>query len=167
MKKILNLGSRNVFLPNCINIDLEKMHFTSKLSEYKKMDILHIDTYIESNTIDEIIAIHFFEHLTHLQVTTLLYKLWVLLVPAGKITIVTPDYFSIITYWKKKQQEKKDFSDVDILHIKVFDVDEETTHKTVWYEEIGKWYLERENLFSVLQINKPSHFECKFIAQKI
>lgn len=159
----LNLGSRNNLLKGYINIDFSG-DFDS--SNFKKMDILSIDDYFLAGTVSEIKAVHFMEHLTHQQVTVLMYKLWCLLIPAGVLEIITPDFYNLISYYKDKHKNG-DFSDVDILHIKVFDTEEETFHKTVWYEEIGKYYLEREGFFSVKEVSHPSFIEIKFKAVKL
>ncbi len=168
----INLGCRNRILHGYANIDLfvPKFNWEDSIQDeetsFYKINAMDIDQHFEAGTIDEIVATHFFEHLTHEQITTLLYKLWCLLKPRGELIITTPDFYNIINSYKSKH-EAGNFSDVDILHIKVFDTKEESFHKTVWYKEIGEYYLEREGLFHVEGIERPSPIEIKFIARKV
>jgi predicted SAM-dependent methyltransferase len=171
----LNLGCRNNILERYVNVDFDELHFRVENPVQTKeeqdtlflcADIMDIDLYFKAGTIEEIVANHFFEHLTHEQITKLLYKLWCLLMPGGMLKITTPDFYQLLCSYKEKH-EKGDFSDVDILHIKVFDTEEESFHKTVWYYEIGKYYLEREGFFKVEDTTKPSRIEISFVAYKI
>lgn len=171
----LNLGCRNNILEGYANIDFDNIQIkidnsfqTKDAPETSlwKMNIMDIDKYFKAGTVSEIVATHFFEHLTHQQITILMYKLWCLLKENGTLTITTPDFHALINMYKKLH-EKKDFSDVDILHIKMFDTEEESFHKTVWYEEIGVYYLEREHFFEITEITHPSEIEVKFVAVKL
>lgn len=160
----LNIGSRNNFREGYLNIDFSDLLFED--DSYRKMDVMDIDLHFKARTVDEIYTAHFMEHLTDFQITNLMYKFWCLLKKGGKLIIITPDFYNLLMHYKKKHQDG-DFTDVDILHIKVFDVEEETNHKTVWYEEIGRYYLERENYFAIEKISWPSTIEIKFEAIKI
>jgi predicted SAM-dependent methyltransferase len=171
----INLGCRNNILEGYVNVDFNELHFeVGNRFQSKEQpetiflcaNIMDIDLYFKAGSVTEIVANHFFEHLTHEQITKLLYKLWNLLTPGGMLKITTPDFYWLIRHYKEKHQ-REDFSDVDILNIKMFDTQEETFHKSVWYEEIGKYYIEREKFFCVLTINWPSPIEITFIAKKI
>jgi predicted SAM-dependent methyltransferase len=173
----INLGCRNNIMKGYINMDIEELLFEIGSDPRRNMleideteflhgDAMNIDKYFRTGSVSEVIANHFFEHLTHEQVTILLYKIWCILEPGGLLKITTPDFYGLIKKYKRLH-ESKDFSDVDILHIKVFDTKEETYHKTVWYEDIGKYYLEREHFFEVTEIRHPSDIEVSFIAQKL
>lgn len=163
--KHLNLGSRNNLKPDAINVDL--FEFTGETEkQYLCSDAFKLDTYFEAGSFSKITANHFMEHLTHEQLTKLMYILWMLLVPGGKLSVTTPDFYALINKYRKKQLEG-DFSDADIIHLKVFDVEEETNHKSVWYDAIGCWYLERENFFRVDEITRPSDIEIQFNCTKL
>jgi SAM-dependent methyltransferase len=169
----LNLGCRNILLPGYINIDMmcldlvDHPSFTLKDKQsYYQMDVMEIDEHFLAGTVDEVYASHFFEHLSDNQVTNLVWKIWTLLKPGGKLTIITPDFHAILNHFKAKH-EQGDFSDVDLLHIRVFDIPEQSGHRTIWYKEIGKYYLEREGYYFINTISAPSIFEVQFEATKL
>jgi len=164
-KTKLNLGCRNDLLPDYINIDLDEFKGKHDFT-FLKMDALELDLYFLSNSIDEVIARQFFEHFSHEEIGILLYKIWKVLKPRGKLEITTPDFYEMITYYKWKH-ENKNFLDVDVFHSRVFGLEDESFHKTVWYEEMGKFYLLRENLYIMEKITKPTQLEITFIATKL
>ena len=158
----INLGCRNNLLKDYINVDIQEMMIKTDCP-FLCANALDIDRHFKANSVDEVVSEHFFEHLTHAEITNLLYKIFVILKPGGTIKITVPDFKGILEVYEKKHQNG-DFTDVDILHIKVFDVPEEGLHKTVWYDYIGEFYLIREGLFTMYGIEKPSPFEICFTA---
>jgi predicted SAM-dependent methyltransferase len=165
MKK-LNLGSGWRLLEDYINIDFLDLHFQPN-APYIKMDVFDLPLYFGSDSVDEVYASHFFEHLTHTQVLDLMYKIWDVLKPGGKLIIITPDFLETIKLYRDKQLSDGDFNDVDLLHTKIFNIEEETLHKSVWYDAIGKYYLTRENFYRVDEVSRPSNEEIKFVATKL
>lgn len=169
MKKLkLNLGCGGDLKEGYINIDLYEPLFITNDGgrQFLGVNIMHINNYFAANSVDEILASHVFEHLTHYEVTTLLFKLWGILAPRGELTIITPDFYQIMLSDKEKRLNG-DFSDVDILHLKVFSTEDETLHRSVWYKELGNWYLTREGLFETPVYSKPSDIECCFYTRKV
>jgi predicted SAM-dependent methyltransferase len=163
---ILNLGCRNRPLDGAINVDLIQPRRCGG-HEWLRANVLELDQHFLAESVHEIHSEHLLEHLTHYEITTLLYTLWVLLVPGGLLRIVVPDFYRLISNYRAKQLNNGDFSDADILHIKVFDTDQETLHRTVWYDLIGTWYLTREGFFSEPIIRYPSNIEIEFSTSKI
>lgn len=160
----INLGCGNRLLEGYINIDIYAPSHKTK-EQFLQADALEIDSYFLADSVDEVYSSHFFEHLTHFEVTDLLYRIFNILKPGGKLIIRVPDFIGLITDYAKRQS-KGDFSDTDILHLKVFSTEKETLHKTVWYKEIGQYYLVREGLFDVMSARWPSLGEIEFTAVK-
>ena len=116
--------------------------------------------------VDEIVSRHLFEHLTHEQITILLLKLWRILKPGGKLEITVPNFQQILFYYEK-QFRKNDFSNLDILHSRIFGIGEEGLHKTIWSEKIGIFYLVREDFFtSPIVLYKDNDLEITFKTKK-
>jgi len=164
----INLGCGNKLLPEYINIDCNPLQQEKRETnaEFMCANALNIDRYFLANSVEDVLAEHFMEHLTHFEVTDILYRIWTILKPGGFLTIVVPDFEKIINNYKQRQLIG-DFSDADIIHLKVFSTEKETLHRTVWYEEIGRWYLQREKLFSVVELFIPSPIEICFVGKAL
>ena len=161
----INLGCRNNLLPDHVNIDTCNLQ-GGFADQVLQINALELDMHFRGNSIEEVRASHFFEHLTHFQVSDLLYKIWGILKPGGKLIIIVPDFPALIDDFQQRHRVG-DFSTVDLLHLKVFNTEEETPHQTVWYEAIGRYYLEREGLFHVTHVTHPTKLEVLFRATKL
>ncbi len=166
----LNLGSGGRLLPGYVNIDMLELDLFKKSSigptmEYLRADIFQLRKYFASETVDEVRASHFFEHLTHQQIITLLYHIWDLLKPKGRLVIVTPNFPEILRLYEVKHREG-DFTDLDLLHTKIFNEEDETFHRSIWNSEIGHFYLTREGFYNHPKITFPSDEEIKFETNK-
>lgn len=162
----VNLGSGNKLLQGYINIDNTSLKFRTDTDTFICASAFDIDSMFSSNSVDEVLCSHFLEHLSHFEVTNILFRIWGVLKPEGKLVVVAPDFVRIIRRWRAKQRSG-DFSDTDILHLKIFSTERETLHKTVWYEEIGIYYLTREDLFEIEKIYHPSDLEICFVAKAL
>lgn len=160
----LNLGCGNRILPNYINIDNMKLEF--KTGNFLNINVFDLPKYFKSNSIHEIRASHFFEHLTHSQIIKLLYICWDLLIPKGILHIIVPDFYSIMEIYQLKAQ-KRDFKDIDLLHIKIFNEEDETVHRSIWSKDIAKYYLEREGFYKIEVMRNLSEIELEFNCIKI
>ena len=160
----LNIGSGNNMMKDYINIDLHPVQAKDYI--WREMDIMHIDTHFTSNSVDEIYASHLFEHLSHYEITTLLFKLHGILKPSGKLIIITPNFLRMILKLKE-ETSLKEFSSVDIMFLKFFSTEDESLHKSIWYDDIGIWYLTREGLFEIKTFTFPSELVIKLEAIKI
>ena len=163
MKK-LNLGCGNKLLPDYINIDLMVL----PEEEYKghnfiEADVQELPSLFAAESVDEVRAEHLFEHLTHAEITTLLFKIWSVLKPGGRLIIITPDFIKLLDELANRTS-RGDFSTLDITCLKLFSTPDETLHRSIWYDEVGEWYLSREDLFTVDRITRPSKIEIQFEA---
>jgi len=171
--KILNLGSRNTLMKDAINIDSYDMEFIPS-EKFINANVLDIDRFFESGSVDRIYSHHLFEHLTHQQIGNLLYKCWNILRSDGMIEITVPDFYELLMAYKKLHELGR-FDTLDVMNIKFFDVAEETTHKSIWYKEIGVYYLEREGFFKTIDVQHtgvgdsqcPSDIQITFTAKKL
>lgn len=164
----LNLGCHNIMRPGYVNIDRVKLPLLNLPEDitFLNIDAMHIDQYFLENSVSEVYASHFFEHLTHAQITELLFRIWGVLRVGGVLDITVPDFYGILTMYKEKHQ-KGLFSDLDLLHTRVFNVPEdENGHRSIWYKEIGEYYLLREDFFMPPEISHPSEIEIRFITRK-
>lgn len=163
----INLGCGNEILSDFVNIDLAVSSIFSSEAIVIRMNAMDIDKYFMAGSVEEIVSRHFFEHLSHEQITILLYKLWKILVPSGKLQITVPDFYGIIEYFKKKHEEQK-FETVDILHSRIFASEEESPHRSIWSAEIARHYLLRESFFTIEDIITTGavDFELTIFAEK-
>jgi len=161
----LNIGCGTELLDGYVNIDKFPILIRTD-KDFRQIDILNISNYFQANSIDEIRAHHVFEHFTHIEVTVILFKLWMIMKPGGILSITTPDFYHMII---EQYQETEDhtFSNMDIFNLKFFSTEDETLHKSVWWESVGRWYLEREKLFKVKEVIRPSTIEIQFNARKL
>ena len=163
MKK-LNLGCGNKLLPGYINIDLMVLPLEEIMGqEFIEADVQELPSLFAAKSVDEVRAEHLFEHLTHAEITTLLFKIWSVLRPGGRLIIITPDFIKLLDELANRTS-RGDFSTLDITCLKLFSTPDETLHRSIWYDEVGEWYLTREDLYEVTQITRPSKIEIQFEA---
>lgn len=155
----LNLGCRNDILDGFINIDIDDIQIGN--SNFKRMNVLDIDLYFKVNSVIEIVANHLFEHLTHSQISVLLYKIWKILKPNGILRITVPDFQQLIFQYDKRFRNN-DYGSLDTFQSRIFGIEEESLHKTFWNPHIGLFYLQREGFFSDITINRDEQ-ECTLI----
>jgi len=166
----LNLGCRNEILEDYINIDIDKLNIYDKNDQIKpvviQMNAMDIDRYFIVGSVDKIIARHFFEHLSHEEITILLYKIWSILKTNGELYIAVPDFQRILEHYVA-EHKMQNFANVDVLHSRLFGIADESLHKTVWTSEIGVFYLTRENFFVLDSIEKvEDELELRFYCHK-
>jgi predicted SAM-dependent methyltransferase len=152
MKQLkLNLGSGGRLLPGYVNVDNMDTHYQVPVNG---ADILHANvfdlrTYYPTGTVDEIHASHFFEHLAAHEIFDMVYLCWDLLKPGGKLVVTVPHFEGIIMHGMA------DYSDLltrlDQFHALIFGAEKETFHKSWWNEDLGKWYLTRDQFFAVTE----------------
>ena len=163
MKK-LNLGCGNKLLPGYINIDFFALPEEEiKGHDFIEADVQELPSLFAAESVDEVLAVHLFEHLTHAQITTLLFKIWNVLKPGGRLIIITPDFIKLLDELANRTS-RGDFSTLDITCLKLFSTPDETLHRSIWYDEVGEWYLNREDLFTLDRITRPSKIEIQFEA---
>lgn len=163
----LNLGCGNALKEGFHNIDV--LYLSDSVTEgytYLCENVMRINEIYRAESVDQVVAEHLFEHLTHYEITTLLFKIHSVLKPGGILSIVTPDFIRLINDLKK-QTSQGDFSFLDIAHLKIFSTEDETMHRTIWYDDVGVWYLTREGLFGNVTIAHPTDTEIRFNAIRI
>jgi predicted SAM-dependent methyltransferase len=161
----INLGCGNNLLEGYINIDSNLGNFDAKNYQYWLVNALHIDQWFLSNSVEEVISSHFFEHLTHTEITELLFKIHGILKPKGKITTVVPNFHKLINR-VIEDTGSGHYENIELFNFKIFSTENETVHKSIWSESIGVWYLTREDLYEEVMVEHPSKFEIKFTAIK-
>jgi len=150
----LNLGCGNRPLKDYINIDFKELPIMwSNDYFYQCLNVLDIDEYFVENSADKVVAMHLLEHFTHDEVSRLLHKIWRILKPGGHLIGIVPDVEAIIQLYKTKM-DQGDFSVVDVLHMQAMSVPELTMHKTIWFDEVARYYLTRENYFAIEDFKK-------------
>lgn len=165
----LNLGSGGRWLPGYVNIDTIDFDLLedppSDKVEYLKCNVFELRKHFLSDSVDEVYASHFFEHLEHADIIELLYIVWDIFREGGELRVVVPDFYTIMANYSEKHAAGN-FSDLDLLHTKVFNCEEETFHKSIWSEQIGKHYLTREGFFAIEAVvcrEEEIVFQCKVI----
>jgi ubiquinone/menaquinone biosynthesis C-methylase UbiE len=146
----IHVGCGNDLRPDYINVD------TGCVSSYKHDEdakfvfgsVLELHRLFMANSADEIYARYLFEHLSPSEVIQALYRCWQVLKPQGTLTIIVPCIKSIVNYYIKEKRYES-FYNLELMGIDLLNYDgQETPHKSVWSEEIGRKYLEFEGLYS-------------------
>jgi len=172
----LHIGCGNNFLPGYINIDndpvLKKIE-SEREYDFRYVDVDNIDRVFLSESVDEIYAEYFMEHLSHEQIPPTLYKFASVLKLGGILKIVVPDIMSIVNYFLGTNSDEGHYRDWNGLWLMAAEIlgppEEYTRHQSIWSEEIGKQYLESEGLFKVIDIKDVGirGLGIMFIAKKI
>jgi len=154
----INLGCRNVLLPGYYNVDKEEMPLVNAPDGVKflQFDAMSIDQYFLANSVDEVFMSHVLEHFTYFGVTQILYKIWGILKPGGCLVGAVPDSEEMIQHFKRKLQAG-DLRDIDVIHLEIFGALDEgmaQQHKTVWFEEMAKYFLTRQGFFTIEKLDK-------------
>lgn len=134
MKKI-NIGCNVWKIPGFINTDIDP-----SVNPDEVIDALNMP--YEDNSIDEIYAGHFLEHLNWDEGQEFLKKCFDILVPGGKISIVVPDFSMMVKTYLAEKSLLKDLNDLSIYSYGQKDNvggDSPTLHKYCY----DYWLLER------------------------
>jgi len=165
----INIGCGNDILPGFMNIDIADIVIPvmDVQTSIHQMDVMDLDKHFAAGCAKEIVANHFFEHLSHEQITILLYKLWKILKPGGRLTLRVPDFYGILEH-HRKLHESRMFGTLDVLHSRIFAAEEEHSHRSVWTAEIARHYLTREGFFRIIDITQTGalDFEICIFAKK-
>lgn len=161
----LNLGCGSKLLKGYINIDSEYPQFDTSGYDHRQWNALDIDKYFLAESVEEVFSSHFFEHLIHHEVTELLFKIYHILEPNGKLIIIVPDFHQLILQAVLDANAGK-FDNVDLLNLKMFSTVNESLHKSVWFPKLAEWYLIREGLYKDVTVERVSQFEIKIVAIK-
>ncbi len=154
MEKVkVHLGCRTNLLSGYINVDKENFPINYSEHKFLQADASRIDEHFIAETVDEILSRFFFEHFSNDEVSELLFRLWYILKPEGKLITEVPDFLRILKR-HDRMHSKGDFEQLNILNPHMFGTVEETVHKSTWSEKIGRYYLTRENLFTIDKIVK-------------
>jgi len=170
----INLGCWNILLDGYLNIDLQELPFMRDenfpKSSFLQADILHIDEYFPANSVEEVRASHFLEHLSHFEVTQTLYKIWRILEPNGKLVAVVPDAERAIQEHKKRLQTG-DCSCIEILPLEILGIPETSMHKTIWFDETVRYFVTRQGFFTLERLEQRNSIqegnEICFVARAI
>lgn len=135
-KMKLNLGCASTILPGYVNIDCDtldeiKLRYPKKSfpdAEFKCADILHLS--YENETIDEINADGFIEHLSFVEERRMFEEIYRMLKPGGKFTFSVPNFQKVVELWLKADDDWKDFYSLDI---------DNHWFGTYTYEKNNKW----------------------------
>lgn len=167
----INLGCGSRLLPGYVNVDKAKYPIRylpdyTPPHTYLQADVMELDKWFPAESATEIRSEFLFEHLTHQQITKLLFKIWNVLERRGVLIIIVPDFEAMIDYYDSKQK-RGEFNDADIMHYRFFSTEDETLHRSVWYPTIGTWYLTREGLFADPAIAALDESTIEFKTRKI
>lgn len=125
----LNIGSCDLPLPReegWINIDISD-------SPHIKADLLldgrKLDDNFSDNSVDEIYAGHFLEHLYPQECEDFVAMCYKLLKPGGYLGLVTPDFQYIA---KAYLDGNPDFRISELIETYIFSYKQESVHRTLW-----------------------------------
>jgi SAM-dependent methyltransferase len=149
----VNLGCGNNILPGFINVDFKKPTLLDDEESFFEGDGRKLTSYFPAGSVDFILAEHFFEHLTDMEIRDILYRCFSVLKPKGTLTIVVPDAEQTIKNFAGK------FVLLGVLAAKIFSTEEDTLHRSIWNRIIGTHYLECEGFFKVKTATEEVHHD--------
>lgn len=169
----LHLGCGNKLLPGYVNIDSNTSLDTFLLSndtEFRQFDILQIDRIFPAESIDEIYSEYVFEHLPSTKLPELFYSCAQVLKRGGELIFTVPDIRMIMEY-HIGNGHWKDLNGLWLLEADMFNHFEQyTLHRSVWTKDIGRWYIENEDLFCLKELKTnlpPRDIGMQFTAVKL
>lgn len=123
----LNIGSCDLPLPKpWINIDIsDSPHIKADLI----LDGRKLDNNFGDNSVDEIYAGHFFEHLYPWEAEKFVDMCYRILKPGGKLGLVTPDFLFIVQQYLQGDPR---FSIPELTETYLFSYKQESVHRTIW-----------------------------------
>lgn len=170
----LHLGCGNTILPGYVNIDTNCFFEDKNLPEnttFRHLDILQIDRFFRSESVSEIYSHYVFEHISSTDLPPFFYSCASVLKKGGQLKFLVPDIKMILEHHLHQQRWKQPnglwLLDADVF----FNLPSyNAPHRSIWTAEIGKWYLENEGLFEVLNLKThlpPRTIGMEFTAVKL
>jgi beta-1,4-mannosyl-glycoprotein beta-1,4-N-acetylglucosaminyltransferase len=127
-KKKLNIGCGDVLMPGYINIDLYSPAADVKM-DARKLEY-------PDNSIDEISAIHVFEHFSCYEASAILAEWFRVLAPGGKLCLELPDILELCRHFEAANKIDRYTLLNCIYGTTVYDPKVSNPHLFGWYEEI-------------------------------
>lgn len=145
----LNIGSCDLPLPKpWINIDLST-------SPHIKADLIldgrKLDSHFHENSVDEIYAGHFVEHLMPEEVEEWFAMCFKILKKTGVLCVVTPDFRYIVD---KYLQGDENFGIDRLINTYIFSYVQESTHRTIWDRDSMEKLFERHGFSELIEIDR-------------
>lgn len=148
----LNIGSCDLPLPQSegwINID-------NSTSPHIKADLVmdgrELDNNFDLNSIDEIYAAHFLEHLTPIETDKFISMCVRILKPGGRLTIVTPDMRKISELYLENKITIEELNETYI-----FSYIQESLHKSCHDVESLTKLFTKNGLTSIIEIDRMGY----------
>lgn len=159
----LNVGSCDLPLPKpWINIDLSTSpHIISDLT----LDGRLLDEHFSPNSVDEIYAGHFVEHL-HIEEARAWFQMChTILKPGGKLCFVTPDFEFIVTRYERGDPS---FDIGELEETYLYSWKQESRHMSIWDQDRQMAELETAGFLEISTIDRmederlayPAHWQC-------
>jgi predicted SAM-dependent methyltransferase len=148
-KIMLNVGSCDLPLPKpWINID-------NSTSPHIKCDLVmdgrKLDDNFSENSVDEIYAGHFCEHLYPQEAEDFVEMCYKLLKPGGVLGIVTPDFKYIAQGYL---EGNTDFRIAELIDTYIFSYKQESVHRTFWDFDSMKELFVRHGFKDITEIDR-------------
>ena len=161
----LNLGCGSKLFPSnettrWINFDCDLPNHDEQF-ETCEGDARCVAKFFPHGTFDHVLAEFVFEHLTLVEVQDVLFQLWQLLKPGGSMVVMVPDFNRMLsTFNMRCEQGEESFELYTQICTKVFGLDRQTQHKSVWTKAFAQKFLVADNLFEILWVRELDDFDC-------
>lgn len=159
----LNVGSCDLPLPKpWINIDISTSpHIRADLI----LDCRKLDDQFQDNSVDEIYAGHFLEHLTPDEAAEWVSMCYRLLKPGGVLGVVTPDFRFVVQQYL---EGKPGFDMAELIDTYIFSYKQESLHRTIWDVDSMQDLFLKHGFTEVTEINRiddprlayPADWQC-------
>ena len=147
----LNIGSCDLPLPRAegwINIDLSTSpHIQADLI----LDGRELDKNFGDDSVDEIYAGHFLEHLYPTEAEDFVRMSYRLLKPGGILGLVTPDFRFIVNGYLQGEEE---FNIAELIETFIFSYKQESVHRSIWDLHSMKELFVRHGFKDVTEIDR-------------
>ena len=144
----LNIGCCDLPLGGWTNIDNSaSSHIRSDLT----LDGTKLDDYFDANSVDEIYAGHFLEHLYPMEANKFIAMCYSLLKPGGKLGVVTPDFRFIVDGYLKGDVR---FTVPELINTYIFSYRQESVHRTIWDFDSMKNIFEVHGFKDITEIDR-------------